>query len=336
LIVSATLLSICTARSDDLLGAAVMAKAKYVHFNGSIVPWNEAHIHILSPVAKYGIGVFEGIRGYWNSHYREMFLFRVQDHMDRLAYSHKAMRFDGVVDGPKLTEGMVELIQVNEFEENIHIRVQLYIDGEGDVSARGPIGVAITAVPRPLPKQVVEGVTAQVSSWSRISDRSMPARVKCNANYHNGRLATLQAKADGYDAPILLNQAGKVSEGSSMCFFLVRGEQVITPSVTNDVLESITRDTVLRLAGELGYKPVERDIDRSELYAADEAFYCGTGWEITPIVGIDGLPVGAGRRGPIVCRLQKHYFDVVEGHAPSHAEWRMPVYRSVLANAPAR
>jgi branched-chain amino acid aminotransferase len=303
-----------------------MARAKYVHFNGDIIPWEDARIHIFSPVAKYGIGVFEGIRGYWNADDREMFLFRLKEHLDRLTYSQKVMRFEESVDIDSLADKTAELVRANDFREAIHIRVQLYADGEGDLSACAPIGVAITAVPRALPKQVVDGVAAQVSSWARISDRSMPARVKCNANYHNGRLAMLQAKADGYGAPILLNQLGKVSEGSAMCIFIVRNGRLITPSITNDVLESITRDTVLTIATEAGYQVVERDVDRSELYAADEAFFCGTGWEITPVVSIDGLPVGTGAPGAVVPKLQQAYFNIVEGRDTAHAGWRTPVY----------
>jgi len=162
----------------------------------------------------------------------------------------------------------------------------------------------------------------------------MPARVKCNANYHNGRLAMLQAKADGYGAPILLNKSGKVSERPSMCFFLVRDGRPITPSLTSDVLESITRSTILQLVREhMGVAPVERDVGRSELYAAEEAFFCGTGWEFTPITSIDGLPVGSGAVGPVVRRLQKIYFDVVEGRVPDHPEWRVPVYQSSRVKA---
>jgi branched-chain amino acid aminotransferase len=307
-----------------------VAKAKYVYFNSDIVPWDEARIHIFSPVAKYGIGVFEGIRGYWNADSQEMFLFRLAEHMERLKYSQTVMRFNEIIDGNKLIDGIIALIHANEFKENVHVRVQLYLDGEGDVSACGPIGVAITAVPRPIPKQVTTGIRTHVSSWLRISDLAMPARVKCNANYHNGRLAMLQAKSDGYDAPILLNQAGKVSEGPTMCFFMVRGQQVITPSVTSDILESITRSTVLQLVSEQSeISQIERDVDRSELYAADEAFFCGTGWEITPIVSIDGLPVGAGKPGPVVHQLQKTYFEIVEGRTQSHSEWCTPVYRNL-------
>jgi branched-chain amino acid aminotransferase len=198
------------------------------------------------------------------------------------------------------------------------------------------VGVAITAVPRPMPKQVSEGVSAQVSSWIRISDRSMPARVKCNANYHNGRLAMLQARHDGYHAPILLNMAGKVSEGPAMCFFIVRDGRAITPSITNDVLESITQRTILELAREqMSFEPCERDIDRSELYAADEAFFCGTGWELTPVTSIDGLPVGTGKVGPVVRRLQQMYFDVAEGRVGDHPDWRTAVYQGVDVRAKA-
>lgn len=304
-----------------------MAKARYVHFGGSIVPWDEAKVHVFSPVAKYGIGVFEGIRGYWNAETADIFLFRMADHIKRLAYSHKVMRFDSPLDSRDLERKTIELIRANEFKETVHVRMQLYVDGDGDLSACGPVALAITAVARPLPRQVMDGVTAQVSSWTRISDQAMPARVKCNANYHNGRLAMLQARAAGYGAPILLNQGGKVSEGSAMCVFIVRGRQVVTPSITNDVLESITRETILQIARDLGYDTAERDIDRSELYAADEAFFCGTGWEITPIVGIDSLAVGEGKLGPVVKHLQKAYFDIVEGKVTRHSEWRTPVYR---------
>jgi branched-chain amino acid aminotransferase len=306
-----------------------MGAAKYVYFNGNVVPWQEARVHIFSPVAKYGIGVFEGIRGYWNAEAEEMYLFRLQEHMRRLDYAQAVMRFETPVPGESLIEPLIDLVRANQFRETIHARVQIYLDGAGDVSAVGPVGVAITAIPRPLPKQVSEGVSAQVSSWIRISDRSMPARVKCNANYHNGRLAMLQARHDGYRAPILLNMEGKVSEGPSMCLFIVREGRPITPAITNDVLESITRRTVLELArAHLGVEPCERDVDRSELYAAEEAFFCGTGWEVTPIVSIDGLPIGSGRAGPFVRRLQKLYFDVVEGRRRDHAHWRTPVYRS--------
>lgn len=304
-----------------------MPLAKYVCMNGEIVPWDNARVHVFSPIAKYATAVFEGIRGYWSAQDEEIYLFRLEEHLQRLRYSQSFMRFDGDVDHDFLVDRTMELVRANGFRETIHIRVMAFVDGEGDLGATGPVGTAITAVPRPLPKKVVDGCSAQVSSWIRVPDHAMPLRVKCNANYNNGRLALIQSRADGYDAAILLNSRGKVAEGPSMCFFMVRDGVPVTPSVTNDLLESITRDTLLQVCREyLDLEPIEREVDRSELYGAEEAFFCGTGWEITPITSIDRLPVGDGRVGPIARRLQETYFGLVEGRIPDHPEWRTPVY----------
>lgn len=303
------------------------ALAPYVFMNGDIVPWAEATIHVFTPAAKYGAGVFEGIRGYWNDAAEEMYLFRMAEHAERFVFSQVAMRFAEIVGPDELIAKTIELVRANELRETVHIRTTAYIDGNGELGATGPVGFCITAVPRPLPKRVTAGCRAQVSSWQRVADQMMPMRVKCNANYNNGRLASVQARGDGYDTAILLNARGKVAEGPSMCFGLVRDGRLVTPSVTNDLLESITRSTVIRLArDELGLEVVERDIDRSELYAASEAFFCGTGWEITPVVDIDGIELGDGGVGPIVRRLQEVYFDVVHGRRADYADWRMPVY----------
>ncbi len=304
-----------------------MSLAKYVCMNGDIVPWDNAKVHVFSPIAKYATAVFEGIRGYWNAEQEEMYLFRLEDHMKRLRYSQSFMRFDEIIDGDDLIDKTIELVRANGFRETIHIRVMVFVDGENDLSALGPVSTAITAVPRPLPKKVVDGCSAQVSSWLRIPDQAMPLRVKCNANYNNGRLALIQARADGYEAAIMINTQGHVSEGPSMCMFMVRDGLPVTPSVTSGILESITRETLLHISREyLDLEPVEREIDRSELYAAKEAFFCGTGWEITPITSIDRLKVGDGQVGPVVRRLQEVYFDLADGKNPDHPEWRTPVY----------
>ncbi len=186
---------------------------------------------------------------------------------------------------------------------------------------------SLTAAPRADPKMRQQGCSAQVSSWQRVPDVAMPMRVKCNANYQNGRLASLQAKADGYDTAILLNSRGKISEGPSMCFFMIRDGKAVTPTVTSDILESITRKAVIELLHtHLNLEVEERDIDRSELPAAEEAFYCGTAWEVTPIVSIDRLPVGDGKVGNVVRELQQIYADVASGKMAEHADWRTPVY----------
>ena len=312
-----------------------MSLAKYAFMNGEIVPWDDAKVHVFAPIAKYATGVFEGIRGYWNAKHEEMYLFKLKEHMQRLHYSQSVMRFDEIVDGDYLIDKTIDLVRANAFRETVHIRAMTFVAGEGELGARGPVGTAITVVPRPLPKAVVDGCSAQVSSWLRVSDHAMPLRVKCNANYNNGRLAMIQAHADGYDAAIMLTNQGKVSEGPSMCFFMVRGGVLVTPSVTSDILESITRQTILDISREyLDLDPVEREVDRSELYGAEEAFFCGTGWEITPITSIDKMPVGDGQVGPLVRRLQEVYFNLAEGKIADHSEWRTPVYRQSQDNAP--
>ncbi|MEX2642424.1 MAG: branched-chain amino acid transaminase [Acetobacterales bacterium] len=313
-----------------------MSHPKYAFQNGKVVPWEDATVHVFSPAAKYGAGVFEGIRGYWNPDKEDMYLFKMEPHLERLMFSQKVMDFETVYDPEYFTKGTLELIRANDIRETVHIRTIVHIEGPGESSARGPVGTAITVVPRPLPKRVTTGCTAQVSSWMRSPDTSTPMRVKCNANYNNGRLAALQATRDGYDTAILLNQKGQVSEGPGMCFFMVRDGVPVTPSVTNDILESVTRKTVLEICEEyFGVKPVERDIDRSELYAAEEAFFCGTGWEICPINSIDKLPVGTGKPGEFTCKLRDTYFRIVKGEVNDHADWRMPVYGGNKAKAAA-
>jgi branched-chain amino acid aminotransferase len=297
-----------------------------VYFQGGVVPWVEARVHAFSPVAKYGAGVFEGIRGYWNDEQHRMFVFRLDEHLQRLVYSQVAMRMQPLFDAPTVHAALLEMLEANAFTETVHVRAMVYVDGEGESYAAGPTGLVITARPRPMPAQFHAGVSVQVSSWRRIADQAMPMRVKANANYNNARLAGMQALTDGYDAAILLNDRGKVSEGPGMCVFIVRDGVPITPDVTSDILESITRDTVLTLLREdMDRSPVERVVDRSELYAAEEAFFCGTGWEITPIARIDGIAIGDGAPGPVTREIQRRYFDATHGRDTRRSHWLTPV-----------
>ena len=295
-----------------------------VYFNGEFVPWEEARVHVFTPAVKYGAGVFEGICAYMSD--QGMNVFRLQEHLARLEYSQRVMRFERIISAEEITQPLIDVVRRNDFKETVHIRPTVYVDGVGESSALGPIGVSVTAVSRPRPKIATDGCRVQVSSWQRLSDLSMPTRVKAHANYNNSRFAATQAKADGYNTALMLNARGHVSEGPGMCFFMVRDGKVVTPSITSSILESITRDTVLELCqSELGLEAVERDVDRSELYAAEEAFFCGTAWEITPITNIDGLSVCDGTPGPITRRLQSSYFDLVEGRTDDTRGWLTPV-----------
>ena len=301
--------------NDDKFGDLI------IFFNGEFVPWSEAKVHVFSPAVKYGASVFEGIRGYWNENKEKLFLFRLDEHMARIEFSQRVMRFGEIAPAGLLCDATVKLIQKNNFRCSVHIRPTVYLDGIGESSARAPIGQFITAIPRGTPEKVKKGVRVQISSWERISDRAMPARAKANANYNNSRYAGIQASIDGYDAAIMLNNRGKISEGQGMCVFMVRNGVVVTPSVTSDILESITRDTVIVLLKEMGIEIQERDVDRSEFYDASEAFFCGTGWEITPINEIDGSPVGSGEPGELTRKLQSVYFDLVNGVVEDERGW---------------
>ncbi|HXA70638.1 MAG TPA: branched-chain amino acid transaminase [Stellaceae bacterium] len=304
-----------------------MQNPKYLSMNGEIVPFADAKIHTLTPGVKYGTGVFEGIRGYWNERRKDMYLFRLEEHLNRLHFSMKVMRFEHQLENRQMTRALIDLIKANELREDVHIRLLVWLDGEGDMNATGPIGWSIAALPRPPSKAVSEGVHCAVSSWRRISDNAMPARVKATANYNNGRLATLQGRIDGYDNVIILTHQGRVSESPGSCFFMVRNGVPTTPGVNSDILESVTRATVMQIFSEyLGRETVERDIDRTELYAAEETFFCGSGYEIQPILSIDRQPVGTGTAGELTRALQQKYFALVRGETGDHPEWRTPVY----------
>ncbi|MCL5103940.1 MAG: branched-chain amino acid transaminase [Armatimonadetes bacterium] len=301
--------------------------AKYIYMNGEIVPFADAKIHVLSVGLTYAATVFEGLRGYWNDADQEIYLFRLEPHIKRLRESMKMLRMDNPPSDEQIRESVFELVKANKFHEDVHIRQMAIIEGTGPIGTTGPVGLSVVALPSYRHFDPEKGLNCAISSWRRISDESVPPRIKCVANYQNSRHAFLQAKQDGYDNVILLNKNGKVSEGPTMCIFLVRNGEVITPLLTNDVLESITRDTVIQLLKEYhGVDVIQREVDRTELYTADEAFFCGTACEVTPIVSVDRHNVGDGKMGELTRKIQKTYIDIARGTSRDHTEWRTGVY----------
>jgi branched-chain amino acid aminotransferase len=300
-------------------------QAKVLIHNGRSVPFEEARIHPLSVVAAYGVGVFEGIRAYRNPATGRFFVFRLEEHLARIGQGMKIMRFDDPPPLATLREGVLRAVRENAPDEDAYIRLQVQIEAIGSQASTGPTSWFCACVPRERSAKYASGLSLGVSSWVRIADGAMPPRVKATANYHAGRLAGLQARADGYDMAVILNHLGKVSETPGACLFLVRDGRLVTPSRQSDILESVTRDTVLTLAGEMGLAAEERLVDRTELYVAEEAFICGTGQELQPVVAVDRLPVGDGKPGAITMRLQAAYESVVRGTTDAHAEWRTPV-----------
>jgi branched-chain amino acid aminotransferase len=298
-----------------------------IWMNGRLVAQDQAVLPVNSAAVFYGTNVFEGLRAYWNADDGEVYCFRLQEHFVRLRESMKMMRFTVPYSDVDLYEAVREVLQGNEVREDIHMHLVAYVTGAG-MDATAPTGLYIN--PRCRGRLADGGLSCCVSSWLRTSDNAIPIRLKCGANYQNGRLAVLQAKADGYDAPILLNQQGHVAEGTGATFFMVRKGRLVTPPVSSDILESITRTTLIEEIGpDLGLDVVEREIDRTELYVADEAFFCGSGYEITPIVSIDRFPLGDGAVGSTTRRLLTAYMNVVRGVDTRRPEWRTPVYRPV-------
>jgi len=298
----------------------------FINLNGQIVPYEDAVVHVMSPAVKYGLSVFEGLRTYWNESGQQLYIFRLEDHTRRLFQSMKLLRFKAGFSSEEINEGMVALLRRNEVRGSAHIRVTAYLDGKGEQQAVGPVSYAISALVKPRNARVDGGIRCQVSSWVRMSDTVMPPRIKCGGNYVNGRLARYQAIQDGYDEAIILNSAGKVAEGPGTCIFHVRDGRLHTPDLTSGVLESITRDTIIKLADELGIPCLERVVEKTELYAADEVFMVGSAAEVVPVVDIDGIEIGDGRRGPVTLRLQQAYDDAVTGTDGRDRGWLRPVY----------
>jgi len=309
---------------------------KFIWFNGAVVPWDEAKVHVSTATVLRGANVFEGVRAYWNTDERELYIFRNDEHMARLWNSTKIMRMAVPWSKEELTQAQIEVIRANGFEGTVWFRLTLYV-GEGEESIWPPeqLPVGGFIMPRLAPHSpgISEGIDTCISTWTRIGDTTVPPRVKSGANYHNARLAVMEARTNGYAGqPIMLNERGKVSEGPGACFFLVRDGAMITAPVTSNILESITRETVLELGRDvLRLRVVEREIDRTEIYIADEAFFCGSGWEVTPVRSVDRYQIGKGQPGPLTRRLQEAYFSVAEGRVPQYRRWLTPVYRAVKA-----
>jgi branched-chain amino acid aminotransferase len=317
-----------------------MAKqADYVWMDGRMVRWEDATMHVSYECVLRGENVFEGVRAYWSEEESQLFIFRQQEHLNRLRESAHIMRMSIPYTDEELTDACISLIRANGYKGSVHFRPVVYF-AEGEPFFYKPedirTGVFILAFAKPSIPALQTGVSSGISTWQRNADLAAPSRVKAGANYHNSRFAHVEARLNGFGPPIMLNAAGKVSEGPGACIMAVRKGKVITPPVTADILESITRETLIHLIrDELGVEVVERDIDRSELYVCQEAFFCGSGAEVLPIVSIDHYKIGSGQVGALTCQVQKLYFDVVQGRVPKYRHWLTPVYdtaaRSMLA-----
>ena len=304
-----------------------------IWMNGKLVNWKDATIHIATHVVHYGTGVFEGIRAYDSKNGTNV--FRLPEHMRRLFDSCRVYRMESPYGYDEMTEAVLETIRANNYT-SCYIRPLIY---------RGYEQLGVNPMPCPVDASVIvwewgqylgdeaqsNGVDVGVSSWTRMAPNTLPAMAKATANYANSGLIKMQATVDGYAEGIALDESGMISEGSGQNLFLVRDNIFYTPSLTSSILQGITRDTVLQLTKDLGFEVREQALPREFLYLADEAFFCGTAVEITPIRSIDKITVGAGKRGPVTAALQERFFGVVRGELPDAHHWLTPVRTPVAA-----
>lgn len=301
----------------------MLKSSQYIWMDGNFVAWEEAKVHILTHSLHYANAVFEGLRVYKTD--QGMAIFRLQEHTKRLLNSAKITLLKSPFTAEELDNAQIELIARNKFDANAYLRPIIFV-GYGVMGVyhlNSPISVAIAAWEwgAYLGDEGIEnGIRVKISSFARNSIRSTMGKAKASANYLNSQMAKCEALEAGYDEALLIDHEGFVAEGSGECFFIVRDGVLITPPSEN-ALESITQDTVIRLAGDMGIKVERRRLTRDEVYIADEAFFTGTAAEITPVREIDARVIGSGSRGAVTKRLQDAYFDVVYGRNPQYAHF---------------
>jgi branched-chain amino acid aminotransferase len=296
-----------------------------VYFEGALVPESEAKISVLSPAISRGPVAYETMRGYWNEDHGNLYLFRLRDHLARLNTSMKILRFQELFNFEEMRNWILDVVRANKIAADMHIRILVYPvdqDGPGRTSAQS--GIVISAEPRPA--GAPDLANCQVSSWLRRGGDNHPARVKAVGLRMFARTALAQAEIDGYTDLIIQDDRGKIIEATSSNVFIVRHEVLVTPTITDQILEGITRDTIIAIAGDLGISCCERVVDRTELYDCEEAFLCSTGLEVLPISTVDGLPVASGAEGKITQAIRSQYLSLVRGAVTTKRAWRTSVY----------
>jgi branched-chain amino acid aminotransferase len=298
------------------------------YLDGEFVPIERATISIATHAFNYGTGCFEGIRGYWNAEREEIYVVKLQEHFRRLLRSARLFRMDVGRTAEDLAGIALEIVRRGQFREDVYIRPIVY--KASPVIRVGLLGLqdgfcCFTAAMGAY-FDIEKGLSATVSGWRRNDDNSIPARAKATGGYINAALAIADAEDAGFDEAIMLTQAGNVSEGSAANLFLVEDGALVTPGVADDILVGITRGAMMEIAASLGLSVVERTVDRTELYMADEMFLCGTGVQVAPITRVDGRVVGSGKLGDITRAVQDRYLAAVHGELDEFRHWLTPVY----------
>ena len=300
--------------------------AKFAWFDGKFVRSEEAKVPVMTHAIHYGTSVFEGLRGYWNS--KNLNIFRLDDHIKRFRNSGKIYSITLKFTNKEISNAIIWLCKKNNVRQSCYIRPFYFVGEYGinlNVTEKAPTHTAIVMFDfGDLFNR--NGIKAGVSSWRRIQDISTPPLAKMGGNYLNSILATQEAKRNGYDESILLDHLGNVSEAPGENIFILRNEKIVTPPSSSSALEGITRESVIEIVQNEGYKIIEREIPRTELYLADEVFLTGTAAEITPVTSIDGKKIGNGRAGKVTKQISSIYSDITMGKNKKYAHWITAVY----------
>ncbi len=313
-----------------------MAVPNYAYFRGKIVPYADAKVGVMTHALNYGTAVFGGIRGYWNEAEEELFVFRPIDHYKRFLNSAKLMLMDASHTAEELTQITIELLQTEGNRQDVYIRPLMYFGDEIIGVKLHDLKTELTIFSVPFGKYVANdaGAHVTISSWRRVDDNAIPARGKIAGAYVNTAFIKTDALRAGFDEALVLNNDGHISEGSAENFFMVRDGKLITPPITDNILEGITRGTVMELArNELNLEVIERHIDRTEVYLADELFLTGTAAAVTAITRVDHRQVAEGRMGPIAARLRQLYDDAVRGKLEKYRHWNHAVYEKMVVKS---
>lgn len=296
---------------------------RLIWLDGKIVELKDAKVNALSPTAQFGLNVFEGIPCYWNEEREKMYAFRLEAHYDRLLRSAGLLEIQCPYGKEELKKALIDIVKACGYRENASVRQTLYVAGNGSWGSNGPVGMFIAPIKRKKTSAEYnkKGLHVCVSSWRRISDTMLSPRIKCGANYINSRMGQREALKNGYDTCLFLNDSGKVSEGPGSCFFMVKNGKLVTPGLTESVLESITRDTVIKIAADMGMEVEERGVDRTEVYTADEAFLCGSAMEITPVLSVDRHMLNDGMSGGVTGEVHELYRQIVTGRNDRYKKW---------------
>ena len=301
----------------------------WAFFRGEFVPLRDANINVMTHGFNYGTAVFEGIRAYWNAEEEQLFALELVAHYERIHASAGLLMMEVRQSPEELAEITVELLRRNGLREDVYLRPIVYKSSETIGVRLHNLDADITIFGVPFGQYIDTegGIRAQVSSWRRTDDNAIPARGKITGAYVNGALAKSEAQLNGFDEAIVLTADGHVSEGSAENLFIVKDGVLLTPPVTDNILEGITRRRLMAIArNDLGVEVRERSLDRTELYTADEVFLCGTGAQISPVIEIDRRRIGTGRPGTVTKELSRIYFDAVRGNVPAYRDWLTPVY----------